>query len=148
MTRDGVATLVRASSVEEVKLSSIPNLPMPLGFVNWEGQAYYVGRNPSRNWRQGLSRHNVSVNPPLPWEHITRYVMPRLIRSLPSFKEALETSETKNTYVAFHRQLKVGKGCVLNRYEEKVGVVINSLIHFLPHYQYLNAVVNKEDIYG
>ena len=100
--------------------------PIPLGFMNYQGNAYYIARKPKRSWRQGLSRNNVSTE--LPWELI---VSPRLVDvvkgNYPTYKEALELIKDGQG-VAFHRNFKLSKmhgATVVNYKNLVVGMVVD-----------------------
>lgn len=50
------------NSIEDVNLREIDLTPVPLGFVNYEGQMGYACRRPMRkDWKQGLSQTSLNV---------------------------------------------------------------------------------------
>lgn len=84
--------------------------PVPLGYVNFNGNAIYLTRMPMRqDWKQGLRDRNITTadgfNNPLPYHVIANTI----IGKFPTIKNCLErlNSSNMNTAMAFNRDFCV-----------------------------------------
>jgi hypothetical protein len=59
---DCIVERLDTKNIHTVHLDDLELKSPPLGFVNFEGQCYYLTRKPMRNdWRQGVRRNSVSA---------------------------------------------------------------------------------------
>lgn len=52
----------RKNQIVDIRKIEIDIKPIPLGYINFQGSAYYASRRPVRRWKQGLSEDAISFN--------------------------------------------------------------------------------------
>lgn len=123
--------------------------PIPLGYVNYNGHAYYMIRKPMRNdWRQGLRPGNFTFVGregffEIPLEEITNTCLGKY----PSLIEACQLLKNKKTdKVAITRHFAV---CDKNKfyYKEKVVGSYDKLITLSEPFKYLSELL-AETVYA
>jgi hypothetical protein len=127
-----------------------------IGNVNIGGNVFHITRTTPRVWTLGYKQDNLSINS-IPYrgyekQEIGRNSLLSLERSeialamlgkYPSFQQALDIVEDKDSVVAFDHQFSISSDhCVFYR-EAFVGSYFNKEIIFAPRYQYLKELVNE-----
>lgn len=88
-----VCTVLRTDEMIEVKWNNLDITPVPLGYVNSGGSAFYLTRIPMRrDWKQGLRGNNMGTSNGRLLERLSDRVLAKTIENTyPSFKEVFET---------------------------------------------------------
>lgn len=140
-----------------VKVGEIELTPVPLGMCNQGRNAYYVSRNPIRQYKQGLSHDSISVSSPCKNKSSTEIeTIKRILNSnirecilniYPSIDESLELLDAdKRDSVAFCRIFSIDKRLNLYYKTEKVGMIDidNKKFIFNRDKLYLNRILNAK----
>lgn len=88
--------------------------PVPLGYVNYDGQVIYMTRMPMRSdWKQGMRDRNIvshqGYNNELPYRFIGKTIM----GDFPKFKTALEAINSDKYAMAFDRDFALDRRGIL-----------------------------------
>ena len=119
--------------------------PIPLGYLNTRGRAFYVSRKPKRSWRQGLSSSN--LRNPRHWELVLSKRLANLINGdyppflevLVKFKDGGEVEE-----MAFSRRFAISREGSLYYKGEEVGHLKDNNLTLHNDYQYLTEVLRED----
>lgn len=114
-------------------------VPSPkLGYTNYDGKAFYLGRYPKRNdWRQGLRQNNMFVISILArlnhygFHDYTPLIVP-FLKKYPTYKEALERVEDIYESCAFSQSFALNtKRELIYKNQEIVGICedANPVLH-------------------
>lgn len=130
--------------------------PVRIGYVNINGNAVYVSRQPRRLYKAGLHSSNVKITAPaFPHSHetvrksvsdVNKFNHSSLVDSYndeyPSFVDALKESDERNSTVAFDKQFAVSYlGRVFYK-NNNVGVVVDGSIKFDDGEEYLSTLLD------
>jgi hypothetical protein len=142
--------IVTAHFLKDVKefYTDLDNLnlePVPLGYLNYRGSAYYVVRKPMReDWRQGLRIGNIAFIGEegfmeLPKEELRNTIL----NSYPTFSEAVEAvTKKKSRKVAFNRVFAVSSDKEL-LYKQRVVGSFDKLPHLTDKFRYLHECLQE-----
>lgn len=108
---------------ELCKLRDIDITPVPLGFVNFDGRAFYTSRIPKReDWKQGLRDNTLSVA--VSWSDLRLTILGKF----PSLREATLTLNKRRTHsIAFDRNWAITVDMKLKYKEWDVGEFIDPI---------------------
>lgn len=138
---------------EEVRSRKITNpdwdfRPVPLGYVNHQGTAYFVERQPIRKWKHGLHPDNMRVYPETRnMNNVikTNSMSECILREYPAFGLALDRVKAgKWSSCAFHQLYAFaggGKKLYLMYRGEPCGTVIEGKIALDPSMMFLSEEI-------
>ena len=142
----------------DIRKVDIDIKPIPLGYVNYQGNTYYTSRSPARRWKQGLSEDSFNVTQVKRDGKVAKARGGGMITSkelancinnkYPSFKKAYKNVATGEcTGLAFSRKFAVSSSSspnnpyVLLYRGEKVGVVNYKGINLESKYSFLKEAL-------
>jgi hypothetical protein len=124
--------------------------PVPLGYVNNGGNAFYLQRIPNRRGpnNQGLNVRNCMSSGPLLFEFPTKSLRQCIIGEYPKFDRAYEESNTKNKngrykIIAFHRHWAIKNGVLMYKNKLEVGVVKDGKAILSDKFHYLKEALEE-----
>ena len=133
--------------------------PMPLGYVNFDGRAYYLMRMPQRRYKQGLDSGSIRVKVHsedrqgvVPdWNELLAAPLYNVFENgYPSYTEACSLVDRGKTSVAFHRRFAIASGGLGNKYltykGNNIGWFENNKILLSKKFKYLKEMLNKEGV--
>lgn len=146
---DGVAVegyFYKSPHIKQTFLVGELNLePVPLGYVNYEGGAYYLSRkNMREDWRQGLRQGNMFfIGPEGFFDFPIEPMRDTILNNYPSFQEAVKYIEEEIVdQVAFSRRFALGRGKRL-MYKGRVVGTYDKLAKLSEAYIYLTEYLNE-----
>lgn len=135
--------------------SDLDFTPVPLGFANYNGNAFYLSRIPSRQYKQGLASNNLVVDcltegnkTALASKELkkvcNRSISSCILGKYPSLQQALKLITEGALSVAFHRQFAVDEDWNILYKTESVGSVNGDTgeVWFKRTKGYLKGVLN------
>lgn len=131
-------------NVNEDKLVDLK--PFKLGYLNYNGQAYYIARKPKRSWRQGLSKNNLSGS--ANWRLVCSQALVSVVQNkYPTFGVCLDSvSGGLCSSASFHRLFRV-RGVdgelVLDYKERCVGKLNGGEVALKEEYDHLREFVRE-----
>ncbi len=127
------------------KLSDLNMTPVPLGYVNYNKNAFFVARKPKRNdWRQGMRYDNITAYGYEVRAIPMSYIRLTIINKYPTLQKAIgSTSSGVCHKMAWHRLWAIDqRGSVYYRGEETpVGSLVGGRIVLSKAYQYLKEAL-------
>lgn len=152
-----VGEILKENSHKALKLEELI-IPSPkLGYTNYDGRAFYLGRYPKRNdWRQGLRPNNMFVVSILArlghysFNDYTPLIVP-FLKKYPAYKEALERVEDIYDSCAFSQSFALNtKRELIYKNQEIVGVcedtnpVLYEQFNWLEQYLHDECSINHQ----
>ena len=141
---------LKSGRMSSIEYESLDMSPVPLGFMNYDGEGIFAARKPMRrDWRQGLRSHNIMLyNKRIGMLNLTDDMSKALADTIMNKYPTLEfcVDKIKNGYgsLAFCRGFSVAKGGILYyKGEFEVGKVENYKPVLHPKYVYLDRVLNE-----
>jgi len=133
-----------------VKVADLNLEPVPLGYVNHQGGAYYVTRKPMRrDWKQGLRQNNICFVGAegfydMPWYDIQKTILGEYPKPLDAIDQV---TRGRLKSVAFSRDFSVDNQRRLNYKGRHVVGTYDKMFTLSPKYNYLNEYL-QETLYG
>lgn len=143
----GIATAYFLKDDKEF-FTDIDNLnlePVPLGYINWRKNCYYMVRKPIReDWRQGLRMGNAAfIGEQGFMEFPRRELRDTILNQYPTFAQAVEAVTKQGaTKVAFNRVFAVSSGKELF-YKERVVGSFDKLPQLSDKFRYLHECLQE-----
>lgn len=137
---------VVTGSEQRVPLAELDVSPLSLGYINHQGTATYVVRQPKRrDWRQGTRRGNLTTLRGLGMGNIAYGMLARTVKGeFPSFTKVLKSHLTVKDSIAFHRDWAVARnGDLLYKSVGKVGLVADGEPQLATKYAYLDEALKE-----
>ena len=129
--------------------------PIPLGYVNSDGYAYYLQRMPERRWKQGIDHRSVECKNQIgPARRHVLLQMPlynSIVNPFPSYEQVLEEIRADAVKSrAFHKKfalMREGLGNKVMRYKERtIGWLEDDRILLSKDYIYLKEMLEVEGV--
>jgi hypothetical protein len=148
----------RKSETIQLNQADLNLNPIPLGYVNYKGNAYYLSRKPVRKWKQGLSLDSVHIREEKNKGFISksdimhsRSLVDCVNNKYPSLSQAFHAVYSGAvTSSAFGRTFSLrydhkGKGLslVLLYKEQKIGYVANDGIELNTNFEFLKEALQE-----
>jgi hypothetical protein len=143
----GIATAYFLKDENEF-FTDIDNLnlePVPLGYINYKNQAYYLVRKPIReDWRQGLRVGNIAfIGPQGFMEFPRKELRDTILNQYPTFAQAVEAvAKQRKAKVAFSRVFAVSADKEL-LYKERVVGSFDKLPQLSDKFRYLHECLQE-----
>ena len=131
--------------IEEFNLSS-----PPLGYINYEGAAYFVSRRPMRrDWRQGIRQSNLDVSRSgrtgqYSFSSLYPVIIP-ILKMYPTYKETVDRVEDVYTDCAFTRNFSLDdRGRLWYKGRDVVGEDGGGSPRLFDNFFWLNELLTEE----
>lgn len=133
-----------------VNLDDLNVEPVPLGFVNYAGDAIYLQRIPNRRGpgNQGLNERNCASSGARLWAFPNKCLHQCIMNEYPSFEKACEeslqkTRRGKYKTIAFHRHWAVSNNNLMYKNRLLVGSIIDGVPTLEAKFGYLKEALEE-----
>ncbi len=130
----------KEGELKKCPLSQVDLEPVPLGFVNRQGGATYLSRQPKRDdWRQGLRDNTINQQPQRARKLYYAEIHEAIVGCKMNVTDAVRMSLANKNMVAFHRYWAVDRDRLMHKWYT-VGVITEQGdVTFTEKYKYLES---------